>query len=247
MALFTDGPIATLDDLRRYDSAVLDVVSAEGIDIEAKIEIAQREIGLEITSFLVRNGVVRRELTNVIVTSLFFMQFASERSDLLYRDAYKPAQRPLSAASGKSMCDRRYALLDIALELASARITPPVYQSDSTDLRHRYRRRFQILPIRSSCLATEQQRTWDKERCGCRDCAIGHTVASLHRYDVCTMETDGCLRGTSSDDLKRQNLSPIPAGVAWTQELQQLRTDLADAAEQEVTSFVTDRRRLGRG
>jgi hypothetical protein len=41
MALFTDAPISTLDQLAAQDTAVLDVASNEGIDASAKISLAQ--------------------------------------------------------------------------------------------------------------------------------------------------------------------------------------------------------------
>jgi hypothetical protein len=52
MALFTDGSIAKLEDLRAYESAVLDLASSEGVDVGAKLRMAQREIATELTPFL---------------------------------------------------------------------------------------------------------------------------------------------------------------------------------------------------
>ena len=52
MALFTDAPISTLDQLAAQDSAALDVASTEGIDATAKISLAQDELGIEITAAL---------------------------------------------------------------------------------------------------------------------------------------------------------------------------------------------------
>jgi hypothetical protein len=56
MALFTDGNIASIEDLKEYESAVLQAASIEGIDITAKLKLAQREIGFEIASFITRHG-----------------------------------------------------------------------------------------------------------------------------------------------------------------------------------------------
>ena len=52
MALFTDGNICSTEDLRQYESSILDVASTEGIELEAKLKLAQREIGVAITAFL---------------------------------------------------------------------------------------------------------------------------------------------------------------------------------------------------
>jgi hypothetical protein len=71
MALLTDGNISSLDDLRRYDSAVLAVADAEQIDLAGKIELATAELGIEIDEFLAwRLGEARGTgLGNVVVTA----------------------------------------------------------------------------------------------------------------------------------------------------------------------------------
>ena len=52
MALFTDGTISTLEELRGYESAVYDVASTERIDLSQKLVLAQQELGIELTSRL---------------------------------------------------------------------------------------------------------------------------------------------------------------------------------------------------
>ncbi len=52
MPLFSDGSISSMDDLRAYDSAILDLTEAEGIPLAAKIELAAFEIGIELEEFL---------------------------------------------------------------------------------------------------------------------------------------------------------------------------------------------------
>ena len=44
MALFTDGPISSIEDLRGTTPQLLDVASAEGIDVTRKLALAQDEI-----------------------------------------------------------------------------------------------------------------------------------------------------------------------------------------------------------
>lgn len=52
MALFTDGPISTTEDLRAYESSILEVAHSEGIDLTIKLAIAKREVGLMLMKFL---------------------------------------------------------------------------------------------------------------------------------------------------------------------------------------------------
>ena len=76
MALFTDGEISTVEDLRAYDTAVLEVASAEGVDLTAKLEIARSEIGVELEEFIGKRtgdgsaefGGASTSIDNVVVT-----------------------------------------------------------------------------------------------------------------------------------------------------------------------------------
>ena len=52
MALFTDGPISTTDQLVAHDSSVLDVSNREGIDLTAKLALAQEELGVQLGATL---------------------------------------------------------------------------------------------------------------------------------------------------------------------------------------------------
>ena len=42
MALFTDGPISSARDLQEYDTPVLSIANSEGIDLKAKVHLAQQ-------------------------------------------------------------------------------------------------------------------------------------------------------------------------------------------------------------
>jgi len=54
MALFTDGPPASVEDLSAQDSQLLSVAATEGIDVTQKLALAHEELGLEIYSLLAR-------------------------------------------------------------------------------------------------------------------------------------------------------------------------------------------------
>jgi hypothetical protein len=92
MALFTDGLICESEDLREYESSVLEVAQNEGIELTPKLKVAQREIAFELVTFLMRHGAehvdVRRGLTNVVVTDSLRHWHAVQSLAALYRDAY---------------------------------------------------------------------------------------------------------------------------------------------------------------
>lgn len=103
MALFTDAPISSLDQLAAQDSAALDVASTEGIDATAKISLAQDELGIEITAAASRApfspgtssvwwpGMVLTttlQLSGIVVTPPLRLWHAFHTLELIYRDAY---------------------------------------------------------------------------------------------------------------------------------------------------------------
>ena len=107
MSLFTDGPAASIDDLRRYDSSATDLSHEAGIDLDAKLSVAAEEVGQEIFSFLLLHSTpgysdanlflsggtgesIRRRLglSDVVVTPAVRRWTALKALAGLYRDAY---------------------------------------------------------------------------------------------------------------------------------------------------------------
>lgn len=56
MALFTDGPPASIEDLSAQDSQLLSVANVEGIDVSQKLCLAHEEIGMELCTLLTRTN-----------------------------------------------------------------------------------------------------------------------------------------------------------------------------------------------
>jgi len=105
MALFTDAPISTLDQIAAQDTGVLDVASTEGIDASVKITLAQEELGVELLSAISRSAFSRTapsmwwpgslatsitslKLVNIVVTPPLRLWHTFHTLELIYRDAY---------------------------------------------------------------------------------------------------------------------------------------------------------------
>ena len=58
MALFTDGPPASIEDLSAQDSQLLNVANVEGIDVTQKLCLAHEELGMELYALLNRMSYV---------------------------------------------------------------------------------------------------------------------------------------------------------------------------------------------
>lgn len=97
MALFSDGPISDAEDLQRYENDILNVATAESIDLGAKIMLAQQDLANELLLFLFRRSCLgdyslaaRRSqgLRDVVVTEPMRQWHVQRTLSLIYRDAY---------------------------------------------------------------------------------------------------------------------------------------------------------------
>lgn len=86
MALFTDGPASTIEDLSAQDSQLLNVASSEGIDLTVKLGLAQESIGLELEELLQRGSSFL--LSQVAVTPAVRLWHTYRTLESVYRDAY---------------------------------------------------------------------------------------------------------------------------------------------------------------
>jgi hypothetical protein len=86
MALFTDGPASTIEDLAAQDSQLLSVANSEGIDLTVKLGLAQEAIGLELEELLRRGSGFR--LSHVVVTPAVRLWHTYRTLESVYRDAY---------------------------------------------------------------------------------------------------------------------------------------------------------------
>ena len=96
MALFTDGPISSIEDLTAQDSQLSNVASVEGIDVTQKIFIAQEQVAMDLLTALNRLGYVDQlfwqapqpTLDRVVVTPPLKLWHTARSLELVYGDAY---------------------------------------------------------------------------------------------------------------------------------------------------------------
>jgi len=94
MALYTDGSISNLSNLRDQETGILDTAHAEGVDLTTKLRLAQEEIGVEVVAFLLEHGrdvcseETLRRLSNVVITPALKQWHTFHTLELAYRDLY---------------------------------------------------------------------------------------------------------------------------------------------------------------
>jgi hypothetical protein len=94
--LLADGCPNSVEDLRVYESAILDVASTEMIDLKTKLTLANEEVSEEVLDFLLDQGrasdpqvLVRRQIgvSDVVITRQLKRWHALHAVMLIYRDA----------------------------------------------------------------------------------------------------------------------------------------------------------------
>lgn len=93
MALFNDQVISTMEDLRAYESSVLEMASSEGVDLTVKLSVAQREMAVEIERFLVEQSAIDNQPPSVTLDQVVVSEALRQWHTLLtlmlsYRDAF---------------------------------------------------------------------------------------------------------------------------------------------------------------
>src|SRR4030095_15017703 len=84
MALYMDGPVSTIEDLRAEDSQLNAVASIEGIDVIQKLALAKEDVGFDLERLL--DG--KQPLGKVLLTRALQVWHVYRTLEMMYRDAY---------------------------------------------------------------------------------------------------------------------------------------------------------------
>ncbi len=96
MALFSDGPPSTVDDLTQQDSYLLAVAGTEGINVTTKLQLAYTEVQIELTAIFGREasiyapvlGEAPLDTNHLSITPALMVWHTFKSLELVYRDAY---------------------------------------------------------------------------------------------------------------------------------------------------------------
>ncbi|MBI5280512.1 MAG: hypothetical protein HY858_02430 [Candidatus Solibacter usitatus] len=86
MALLVDGGLSGIEEMKAQDSSVLEVASGEGIDLESKLRLAERELTAEVAGFLRTEA--KGEPGQVAASEPLKRWHVLRALEAVYRDAY---------------------------------------------------------------------------------------------------------------------------------------------------------------
>jgi hypothetical protein len=243
MALFTDGPIAGLMDLKAYESGILDIASMEGLSLTDKLQIAQREIAIELTSFLLRHGAALgsgRELSTVAVTEPLLHAHVLMTLAHVYRDAYNSQLNERFKSKWREyvqLSDKAFRqLLETGVGIVGAPLPKPALPVTNVVAGG-------VQPFRSYCVQTAHAGN------GATSAWSEPAVVEVQPGTRISVNAPGChvYAGVSGQPLFRQTTAPLPPGANWTEAETGLRRDLAAVPVQRPDYFVANRRQMLRG
>ncbi|MBC7926555.1 MAG: hypothetical protein H7039_12940 [Bryobacteraceae bacterium] len=250
MALFTDGNIANLNDLRAYESSILDLASTEGIDLGAKLALAQREMSFEILAFLLRRGQLstsRRELNEVVVTEPMLHAHVISTLALIYRDAFNSQLNDRYQGKWIQYAElaRRAVkqLLDIGVGLTSTPLQKPQPPQLDAVTGYGFATTYsvKIAAVGTSGFSSVASDT------NLLDSQAGTNLSvTLPRLPSHAMGFV-IYAGSTESAMARQTEQPLPENTIWSLPLEGLRSDLADLVVQSADSYVLNRQEMLRG
>jgi hypothetical protein len=249
MPLFTDGNVAAVEDLKDYESSVLQTASVEGIDVTAKLKLAHRAIGFEIATHLAQHGFkTPADLNRVVVSPTILHWHCLHTLELIYRDAYNSQvnDRYLGKWKEYSQASSRARATATALGIgivgsAIPRGTAPSLSSQAGG----------ALGSRSYSVAICWQAANGSAGEQSQPVVISAPLSSL--VFVVAGEAPAGATGwhvyasESDNDLRRQNVLPLAPGATWLEPETGLRSDLPAIPMQTPDWYVRTDRVLPRG
>jgi hypothetical protein len=224
MALFTDGPVAGMEDLTAQDTQLTNVANVEGIDVTQKLALAQEELGLEIVTLLSGSGRAQQaiwlssqpNIGNVVVTPALRLWQAFRTLELVYGDAYSSQLNDRYSAKRDRFHERANWAYERLLLIGLGMVWSPVPQAQEP----------QVVSAEGSLADNTYYvaMTWINSRNeeGAPSVVTGITTtgSSWLVQPAPPPSNAACWNvyaGTDPEALSRQNGSPIALALTWLQ------------------------------
>jgi hypothetical protein len=258
--LFTDTTPADKETLRTFESAILDVAAGEGIDLDAKLQIAAEQVGDELEIWLKQAGSsptswvmdvgptwMAPVLNSVVVSTAIRRWHALHTLESVYRDAYFQELNDRFKGKWQMYGELRREARDQAFAYGIGIVGAPI----------------PIGPVPASGMALGDsdsapvyvQLTWVSNS-GAEGApgAVSSMVAPIGAQVVVSLTQQapaGCswnvYAGASPDQLTLQNSAPLGQNDQWTQASPASTTGRLIGAGQTPDYILVDYRRIQRG
>lgn len=251
MSLFTDGTISTSEDLRTYESSILEVANTEGIELEAKLQLAQREIGVELIAMLsLQPGIAGRgrELRNIVLTEPLRQWHATHALSVIYRDAYNSQLNERYLGKWREYAKQAIRAANTLMATGVGMVSQPIEQAQVPFCK----------AVTGGTLPEINyfvQVAW-VNAAGATGAASNAISVPCAAGNLLTVKALGApseavgwfvYLGLSADEMLLQNVTPLNPGVTWVEPESGAGGTNAAAPGQQPQFFVTRQQRVRRG
>jgi hypothetical protein len=249
MPLFTDGNVASIEDLRDYESSILQTASVENIDISAKLKLAHRGIGFEIATHLAQHGFkAPADLNRVVVSQAILHWHCLHTLEIFYRDAYNSQVNDRYLGKWKEYTKAanraRASAMALGIGMVGSAIPKAEVPAVTTHAGGG-------LGTRSYYVAISWQAANGAVGEQSQPLVINAPLSTLVRVAAgeppATATGWHVYVGESDSDLRRQNISPLALRAEWLEPGTGLRSDLPAVPAQTPDWYVRTDRVLPRG
>lgn len=249
MALFVDGDLSSIDDLKRYESSILDVAGTQGIALDAKLEVAHRELKVSLLAFLAQRRDLGQaaELGNLMVTDALTQWHTLQTLSAVFRDAYNSQVNDRYAGKWKEyvkLAERTASLaLDIGVGMTSNPVRRPSPPVCSTAAGGGMAERTYFIQIAWSMAnarsALSPVIAFSIPAAELAVAAAQDAPANAAGFHV--------FAGLTPETVRRQTASPVVLGSSWMESAAGLGVGLTDVPEQAPDYFIDRLRTWNRG
>jgi hypothetical protein len=255
MALFTDGPINENADLQNHDSAIQDVATVEGIDLNAKIKLAQECIGDELLTFLLHNLTRDRRaetrrvigLRDVVVTAPLRRWHALASLAMCYGDAYGHQLNERYQAKWQEYESLALRACEQYLDVGVGLVLDPVPRAATPTVSLTVGDGNPARYYAAVCWLNAQGHEGAPSEAVIVDTSMGAEITLAAQQPPHDASSWNVYLGAEPMALMRQNTAPVPAGTSWQTIAQTLAQGAPPKQGQTPEWFLVDNRVLLRG
>ena len=224
MALFTDGPVSSIEDLTAQDSQLQNVANVEGIDVTQKLALAQEQLALELTTLLDRMSFVNQwswpaqppSLKIVVVTRALKLWHTFRSLELVYADAFASQLNDRYAARRNQFHEQAKQARDLLAATGIGTVGTPVARAKAPSVVAAAGN----LPDNTYYVTMTWTNSTNEEGAPAITSAITTAQSSLQVLPPAPPPSANGWNvyvGTDPDGLELQNAPPIGLGQTWVQ------------------------------
>jgi hypothetical protein len=254
MALLVDGRISTVADLQAYDSTVLEAASSGGVDLEVKLGVAEQEVLIHLTAFLLKHrdripsaAGGEPDLSAVVVTPALRQWHTLRALALTYGDAFHGQVNDRYERKMRHFEEQARKAVDSYFETGVGLVTDPIHRARQAAILTG-----SVGPAAHTYAVSVAWRNNRAER-GALSIPVNVTTSDGESLQILAIEPPenvnsyDVFAGVSEATLTLQNDQPVAMGTWWAMPPTGLKDGIRPGDGQQPDYWIRHERILRRG